>query len=368
MLHFHLIHNLLYYRLLLFEHFQYIDWSLFHNHNKNFLVFLLIVLLLVSPSIKRNRIKETVKGIEPMSDIMRMILLTAVPVIMSTAIYNVSDVLDNGIFNKIMTLKGQGVEKTAIWGIYSGKYKLMMNIPIALANAMCSSVVPTLSSCIAADNLRGAKRKIFTALRVTMLIAIPCCVGMAVLANPILSLLFKGDLTLASKLIQVGCISIIFFSISTLTNGILQGINHLELPVRHSAISLVIHIIALYFMLNYTDMGIYAVVFANILFAFLMCIMNQFSIRRYLRYKQEVPRTFIIPLISSVIMGVVVFALYSLFSRFAGNFMSVLISMLIGIFVYCFCILRLHGVREEEINEIPGGVFLAHIARFMHMI
>ncbi|MCR4743630.1 MAG: polysaccharide biosynthesis protein [Lachnospiraceae bacterium] len=332
------------------------------------LIFLAIVLLLTSASIRRNKPKDSVKAIEPMGDVIRLIMLTAVPVILSTAIYNISDVLDNGMFNKIMTIKGQGVEKTAIWGIYSGKYKLMMNIPIALANAMCSSVVPTLASCIAADNVRGAKRKIFTAIRVTMLIAIPCCVGMAVLAKPMLSMLFTGDLTLAARLMQVGSISIIFFSISTLTNGILQGINHLEIPVRHSAISLVLHITALYFMLNYTDLGIYAVVFANILFAFLMCIMNQFSIRKYLKYKQEIPRTFIIPAISATIMGIVVFAVYSLLSKLAANILSTLISMLIGTFVYCFCILRLRGVREEEINEIPGGTFFAHIARFLHMI
>ena len=332
------------------------------------LIFLLVVLLLTSSALRRNKAKETVKAVEPMPAIVKLILLTAVPVILSTAIYNISDVLDNGMFNKIMTMKGQGVEKTAIWGIYSGKYKLMMNIPIALSNAMCSSVVPTLASCIAADNIRGAKRKIFTAIRVTMLIAIPCCVGMAVLAKPMLSMLFTGDLTLAAKLVQFGSISIIFYSISTLTNGILQGINHLELPVRHSAISLVIHLAALYIMLEYTDLGIFAVVYANILFAFLMCVMNQYSIKRHLKYKQEIPRTFVIPAISAFIMGVIVFALYNLGTRFLGNIASTLISMAIGAFAYCFCILRLHGVREEEINEIPGGVFFAGIARFLHMI
>ncbi|MCR5778353.1 MAG: polysaccharide biosynthesis protein [Lachnospiraceae bacterium] len=327
------------------------------------LIFLLIVLLLVSGSLRRYRAKEERRSVESMGEIMSLIALTAIPVILSTAIYNVSDVLDNGIFNKVMTLKGQGVEKTAIWGIYSGKYKLMMNIPIALANAMCSSVVPTLASCMAAENTRAAKRKIFTALRVTMLIAFPCCVGMTVLAEPILSMLFKGDLTLAAQLMRVGSISILFFSISTLTNGVLQGINHLEVPVRHSAISLVIHLAALWVMLDYFNMGIYGVVFANILFAVLMCIMNQFAIKRYLHYKQEMPRTFVIPAISSVIMGIIVFTLYKLFSKFLGNIPATMISIVVGGAAYFFCILKLRGIRQEELNEIPGGAFIGRIAR-----
>lgn len=332
------------------------------------LILLLVMLLLVSARLKRYRMAEDYQGNESMGEIVAMIVMTAIPVILSTAIYNISDVLDNGIFNKIMTIKGQGVEKTAIWGIYSAKYKLMMNVPIALANAMCSSVVPTLSSCIASDNIRGAKRKIFTALRVTMLIAFPCAVGMSVLAKPILSMLFAGDLTLAAQLMQVGSISIIFYSISTLSNGILQGINHLELPVRHSAISLVIHLAALWIMLYVFNWGIYGVVFANILFAFLMCIMNQFSIRRYLHYKQELPRTFIIPAISSAVMGIVVFTLYKLFSLFLNNLSSTFFSIIIGAIVYFFCIIRLHGIREEEMNELPGGAFIAKFARLFHLL
>ena len=333
------------------------------------LIVLIFILLLINTAMKRERLfQDDEHQDEYMSDIIRIIIITAVPVILSTAIYNISDVLDNGIFNKLMSLKGHDVEKTRIWGIYSGKYRLMLNVPVAFANAMCSSTVPTLTACMASENIRGAKRKIFSAMRFTMLIAFPATVGFIVLSKPILSMLFTGDVELASKLLSVGAVTIIFTSISTLSNGILQGINHLEVPVRHSAIALVIHVAALYVMMDRFDLGIYAVVFSTLLFSVLMCIMNQFTIRRYLHYKQEMVRTFFIPFVSSVIMGIVVYAVYKLFSFFTGNLISTLFSIVFGGFVYLLSILKLKGIRKEELYEVPGGTVIVNIGKALRVM
>ncbi len=333
------------------------------------LLVLIFILLIINTAMKRERLfVDDDHPDEYMRDILRIIFITAVPVILSTAIYNISDVLDNGIFNRLMTLKGHDVEKTRIWGIYSGKYRLMINVPVAFANAMCSSTVPTLTACMASENIRGARRKIFSAMRFTMLLAFPCTVGFVILSKPILSMLFTGDVELASKLLSIGAVTIIFTSISTLSNGILQGINHLEVPVRHSAIALVIHVAALYVMMDKFDMEIYGVVFSTLLFSVLMCIMNQFSIRRYLHYKQEIVRTFVIPLIASVIMGIVVFAVYKLFSFFTGNLISTVFSIVFGGIVYLLSILKLKGIRKEELAEVPGGGFIVGICRALRIM
>ncbi|MBO6149354.1 MAG: polysaccharide biosynthesis protein [Lachnospiraceae bacterium] len=332
------------------------------------LCFLIFTLIVISASLRREMRWEENPSVEPMRGILKLIFITAVPVILSTAIYNVSDVLDNGIFNKIMSLKGYEDTKTGIWGIYSGKYRLLINVPVALSNAMCSSVVPTLAACMASDNRRQAKRKVFSAMRFTMLIAFPCTVGLGVLSEPIMSMLFKGDVKLASELLRVGCITIIFTSISTLTNGILQGINHMELPVRHSIIALVIHVGALYVFLERLNLGIYGVVYANILFSILMCIMNQFSIRRILRYRQEKARTYIIPALSSAIMGVVVFSIYRVFSKLLGSMAGTGFAVGFGVLVYFICILKLKGIRKEELYDVPGGSQFVGIAKTLRLM
>ncbi len=332
------------------------------------LLFLIIVLILFRSSLHSQIMKDEKKFAEDYRSILYIIVITVIPVILSTAIYNLSDILDNGIFNKIMTLQGQEKEKTSIWGIYSGEYKLLTNVPIALANAMSASTVPTLTSCLASGNLKGAKKKVGMAMRFTMMIAFPCAVGLGVLALPIMSMLFKEGSDMAAKLMQVGCVSIIFFSISTLSNGILQGMSKMNIPVRNAAICLGVHIVFLFVFLNNFHLGIYSVVYANIIFAFMMSVLNHMAIRKYLRYRQEIFRTFIVPLLSSVIMGVFLFFSYKLLRINLSNLISTLISIFLGVIVYFVFILKFRGVREEEILAIPCGQILLRFVRALHLL
>jgi stage V sporulation protein B len=84
-----------------------------------------------------------------------------------------------------------------------------------------------------------AREKIGQAMRFTMIVAIPSAVGLAVLARPIVTMLFKGEVDMAVNMLQIGSVSVIFYTMSTLTNGVLQGINRMQVPVRNAAISLV---------------------------------------------------------------------------------------------------------------------------------
>lgn len=112
----------------------------------------------------------------------------------------------------------------------------------------------------------------------------PFCAG-----NANLTLLFgaKDHLQLSALLLQTGSLSVVLYGMSTLTNGILQGMDKMRLPVIHAAISLALHVVLLVVLLMVTNLNIHTVVWANIFFAFLMCILNSRSIAKYMRYRQE---------------------------------------------------------------------------------
>ena len=109
-----------------------------------------------------------------------------------------------------------------LWGIYSGEYKLLTNVPIAVASAMASSTIPVLTRARIAKDRKEMRRKTENAIRFVMVICIPCAVGLSVLA--ILTLLFgaKDHLQLSALLLQTGSLSVVLYGMSTLTNGILQ--------------------------------------------------------------------------------------------------------------------------------------------------
>lgn len=299
--------------------------------------------------------------------ILSMILLTIFPVLLSTTVYNISGVIDIKIFGSVMIEKGFGDVRTDIWGVYSGKYKLLVNVPIALANAMCSSIVPMLTQLMVREEYGRAKEKIGQAMRFTMIVAIPSAVGLSVLARPIVSMLFKGEVDMAVSMLHIGSVSVIFYTMSTLTNGVLQGINRMRIPVRNAAISLVIHIAILYAMLQ-MDMGINAVVYAYILFAVVVSVLNAIAIRKYLRYKQELVRTFIIPAIASAAMGIVIALLNLLLAKSAGNVVTVLVGIVVGVIVYFIILILLKGINERDMRSMPGGRTILTIAKKLRLM
>ncbi|MDE7184392.1 MAG: polysaccharide biosynthesis protein [Lachnospiraceae bacterium] len=315
----------------------------------------------------KRRARDASGKVDSYPQIFGMILLTIFPVLLSTTVYNISGVIDIKIFGSVMIAKGFEDVKTDIWGVYSGKYKLLVNVPIALANAMCSSIVPMLTQLMVREEYGRAKEKIGQAMRFTMIVAIPSAVGLAVLARPIVSMLFKGEVDMAVSMLHIGSVSVVFYTMSTLTNGVLQGINKMKIPVRNAAISLVIHIVLLYAMLE-MDMGINAVVYAYILFAVVVCVLNAAAIRKYMRYKQEVARTFVIPAIASAVMGIVIGLLNMLLSKSAGNVVTVFVGISVGAVVYFVVLILLKGINERDMKSMPGGRTMITIAKKLRLI
>ena len=296
------------------------------------------------------------------------LILTVLPVLLSTTVYNLSDILDQGIFNYVMDTKGLSEVKAEHWGIFSTKYKVLTNVPVALASAVCSSMMPSLTGCIRREEYKIARRKVSLAMRFTMILSIPCAVGLAVLGKPIISTLFQGEVDIPATMLKIGSIAVVFYSMSTLSNGVLQGIDKLNIPVRNAAIALVLHVGILYFMLDVFNMGLYGVVISCVLFALIMCILNWLAIRKYLKYQQEIVRTFVIPTISSIFMGLVAWLSNFLISKALSSLVSLAISIALSVCVYFVLLIKLKGVKEKEIRSFPGGNLMAAIARFFRLL
>lgn len=331
------------------------------------LLFLAFVYVLYQKGTKKRGVRDANGRVDGYPQIFKLIILTIVPVLLSSTVYNISDVIDTKIFGSIMIQKGLGDIKTDIWGVYTGKYKVLINVPIALANAMCSSIVPVLTQLMVREEYGRARERIGQAMRFTMIVAFPSAVGLAVLARPIISMLFKGEVDMAVDMLHIGSLSVVFFAVSTLTNGVLQGINKMKVPVRNAAISLVIHVVFLYVTLQ-LGMGINAVIYANILFAAVVCVLNALAVRKYLWYNQELVRTFVIPAIASIVMGIVIGLLNMALSKAAGNVVTVFVGMGIGVVVYFVVLILLKGINERDLKSMPGGRTILTVAKKFHLM
>lgn len=334
-------------------------------------IIMLILLFMYMCLFRTNIKKSRNRRLDSYSVVYRNIFITIIPVILSTAVYNISTVLDQGVFNKIMSLQGfSHDEYNALWGIFSGKYRLLTNVPVSIASALASSTVIAIQIAVAKKNKKEVMAKTRMGIRFVMIVAIPCAVGFTVLASPVLQLLWHDSRDISANLLRVGSISVVLYSLSTLTNAILQGIDRMRVPVINAVISLVLHMALLVVMLVVFKLNVYAVVFANIFFAFLMCVLNARAIRKYMRgYRQEIFKTFILPVISSAVMGLIVWGVYKgLMLLTKRNSIATIISIAAGLLFYFIAMIITGGISEKDLRHIPKGGLFIRFAKKLHIM
>ena len=304
------------------------------------------------------------------AQIMKLLLLTFTPIILSQFVYQLSGTVDNALFGVIMDGKGfTEKERLSLLGIYGGKYRLLTNVPVAIASSLGASMIPSIVVSRGAGRKEEVKHKIYITIKFNMLLAIPCAFGMFALASPIMRLVFGDGRELTKELLMLGSSSVIFFSLSTVTNSVLQGIDLMRKSVTHSAISLLLHAVLVWLMLSLLEWGVYGLVIGNVTFALVVCILNWRAIGRYLNYRQEVKTTFLLPILCSAVMAVFAALIYyGIHLAIASNTVCVAAAVFGAVCIYGLLILRLRVVSEEELKEMPMGRTIFKAGRKMKLI
>lgn len=336
------------------------------------LLFMFAMYRLNSKIIKRRVERDRSWHEETYKEIFKVIFTTVTPFILSTFIYNCSTVVNMSIYYYIMDLKHvDDVIASNHYGIFATQAIAVVNIPIAIASAMSSAMIPGISASYARGSFEQTRRQVSKAIQMTMLIAVPAMVGMAVLPKPIMQFIFpqKEALDMASGLLAVLAVTIVLYGLSTLTNAVLQGIGRVNTPVLHAAIALVIQVAGLIVLLFKTQLDLYALACANIIYSLVMCLLNQWSVKKHLEYRLDVVKIFLKPLLSASIMGAAAFGVYhGLMLLVPVSRVVLLVAIGVGACVYFAILLLIGGVSEEELLAFPKGTLLVRLAHKMHLL
>lgn len=337
------------------------------------LLFMLAVYALNRKMLHKRMKKDRHRYTDSYGDILKGMLGTVTPILLSTFIYNFSTSFNQTVYSKVMIyFKGMSVAETATaYGVFAGKAMVIINIPIALAASLSSAMIPTISKSSALGERETAQKKAENAMWTTMLIAIPAAVGLIVLSKPIMQLLFpqKDTLELAARLLAMIAVTVVFYSLSTLSNGILQGIGKVNLPVRNAAIALVVQTILLVVLLVFTELDLYALVICLIVYSFMMCVLNSISMRQYIGVKENIKMMFLLPAAAAGIMGLCARGTYMAMQLFVkSNIICLVPSIIIAVVVYAVVILKIGAVEREQILSFPKGKKIVEIAERCHLL
>ena len=315
---------------------------------------------------------------------LRDTILVITPFMLSGVIMNLTTSLNQTIYMRMLIdLKGAGeTATTTLYGIFSNKAVVISNIPISIATAVSSAIIPGISAAYARRDETGARRQVGNAIRITSIIAIPSAVGLAVRARPIPMLMFPQmeSLELASSLLSLLAVTVIFYSISTITNAALQSIGRMNLPLVSAGIALVVQTVVLVLLLRFTDLDVRALVLVSILYSVMIFAVNQYYLRRFLGIRQDVRRDYLQPLVCAALMGAAAKAVYYLVSMAAEpmrnlpkgfyfhNLAATAAALLAAVLVYGYTMVRSGTIRRKDLLSMPKGQWLVRLMEKLHWL
>ena len=346
------------------------------------LIFMWMIYMLNRPAINKRIQRDRTETVLGYGEIFKIIILMVTPVVLSTFIYNVNTASNLKFYQGIMqAFRGYSeVEATTSYGLYSGKAMQIINIPVAIASSMSAAIIPTIARTYEMHARQETNMQIAKAIKVTMLISIPSAVGLFVLAKPVVLLLYpqKATVDIVAALIRTMSVAVVFYGLSTLTNAVLQGTGKVNKPVLHALCALVVQTLVLVPLLLYTDLDLYALCIATVVYALLMCVLNGISIRKHLKYEQEMFKTFVLPAIAAFWMGVVTAGVYfgldkgimllADTSQMLRNIICLVPALFAAVIVYFMLVIKLGAVSKNELKTMPKGHVLVRIAEKMHLI
>lgn len=138
-----------------------------------------------------------------------VIFLSAISVMASVAILPLSQFYDSIVVVRL--LSRYTARSVALYGLFTGGAVALVNLPATLSYGLSAAVVPAVSRAFARGDYEEGRRRAMYALGLTLLLAVPCALGLFFLAKPIVSLLYGGlsaeDGAMLVKLIRLLSVS-----------------------------------------------------------------------------------------------------------------------------------------------------------------
>ncbi len=273
-----------------------------------------------------------------------------------------------------------------LYGNYSGALNIY-NLPTSLMAAVTAAVIPAVSGALARHDRRGAGRITGSALRISALAACPMAVGLFVMGEPIMALIFPNlTAELAGPLLSTLGLATLFVCMMLVCNSILQAHNFVSLPVIIMVLGGVVKIVINYNVVVQPSIGIYGAPLGNV-FCFALCLaLDLIVMTRVIPRRPRYLQVFAKPLAASALMGLGAWAVYGLLSKLfeatglmmeadtvthqvvglsrTGNAVAALAAIAAAVAIYGALIIAMRALTREDLALMPKG---EKIARLLHL-
>ena len=299
--------------------------------------------------------------------IAKNLLAIAVPITIGAAGLQLLTVLETryymGNLLDMMTKDQANIQK----GIYNFTQKVF-NMPCAFITPITISIIPAITAQLTTGNKKEAKATAESSARVTALISMPCAVGLAILAEPIIGLLggYTGErLELASRLMSILGICIVFNATVLLTNAIMQANGHAVIPVVNMFVGGFIKLAAVLILTANPHIGIIGTPIGSLLCYVSITVLNLITMKIVLKNPPAIVKNMLRGLLAAAVMGAVTYGCW-FGLKYLGITSRILlcgVPIAVGAVVYLVCAVVFRAITREDCLLLPKGDKIAKIIK-----
>ena len=296
------------------------------------------------------------------------LLIIAIPITVGSAGLQILTALETKIYmGQLLSHGFSQSEADTMRGIY-GMTQTIFNMPCAFITPITISIIPAITAQLTLKKFGEAKGTEESAARITGLISMPCAFGLAVLAEPITALLggYSGEkLELATRLMTVLGVSIMFNAVVLVTTAIMQAHGHVNRPVINMFVGGILKLVAVYVLTGNREIGILGTPLGTLLCYLSICTLNILSIRKLLEEPPTLLKNLARPFLAAAIMGLLTWLSWFGLKNLGISSRLILCGapIAVGVIVYCLAAVKLKVITREDCLLLPKGAKIAKLLR-----
>ena len=300
-----------------------------------------MLFLVIAKMLNRDDSISTDNSMKSNGTLLRTLVRLAVPITISASVMSLTDLIDVMIIMRQLRNIGFSEETAvAVYGNYTSLAVPMFNLPPVLIYPISYSIIPLISSAIAADNKSKAVSIINSAFKVTVIISVPTALGMSVLANPILSIFFKSaSVEMAAPLLSILSLSVFFIGILAISNAVLQAYGLERKPIISMLCGAVVKLISSTILIGVPSIGINGAPIGTFLCYLTIAVINLYFITKHIQFDVNI---FMKPITAAVLCTAAAVIVYALVN-------SVIFAIGIAGIVYVITLILIKGIAKEDI-------------------
>lgn len=246
-----------------------------------------------------------------------------------------------------------------LYGILQ-KAETITHLPMAVSSTLYAAMVPVVSAAFAKRDMEAANRKISSSVFLSSLVICPCMGGLVVLADPILHMLYPS-VPDGALILQLLVITLPLCTLTYILNGVLYGAGKLKVPAIALGIGAIVKLILNIALISIPSLNIYGAVISTITYQTVVFIIETVVVYKTIKIKLDYKKSFLKPALSALVMSGAVFGAYAIFSKFAGNTISTVLSVGVGVVVYAAALFLFKTFTKEDVLEFPKGEKIAKL-------